>query len=92
MIDLGLASTDLVYFASGHLDVPAAILTASHNPARVQRHEKSACPAPVRSATTRGFPRWPLRWPEGSTTARVVWVDHQPGPTARLRRPRSVLR
>ena len=33
VIDLGLASTDLVYFASGHLDVPAAILTASHNPA-----------------------------------------------------------
>ena len=33
VIDLGLASTDLVYFASGHLDAPAAMLTASHNPA-----------------------------------------------------------
>ena len=33
VIDLGLASTDLVYFASGHLDVPAVMLTASHNPA-----------------------------------------------------------
>ena len=33
VIDLGLASTDLVYFASGHLDVPTVILTASHNPA-----------------------------------------------------------
>ncbi len=31
--DLGLASTDLVYFASGHLDLPAAMFTASHNPA-----------------------------------------------------------
>jgi phosphomannomutase len=30
--DLGLASTDLVYFASGKLDAPGAMLTASHNP------------------------------------------------------------
>jgi len=33
VIDLGLASTDEVYFASGHLDLPAAIFTPSHNPA-----------------------------------------------------------
>ncbi len=32
VIDLGLASTDLLYFASGSLDVPGAMLTASHNP------------------------------------------------------------
>jgi phosphomannomutase len=32
--DVGLASTDLVYFASGHLDAPGAMLTASHNPAK----------------------------------------------------------
>ncbi len=31
---LGLCSTDLVYFASGHLDAPAAMFTASHNPAQ----------------------------------------------------------
>jgi phosphomannomutase len=30
--DLGLTSTDLVYFASGELDVPAVSITASHNP------------------------------------------------------------
>ncbi|HEY7106220.1 MAG TPA: phosphomannomutase/phosphoglucomutase [Acidimicrobiia bacterium] len=30
--DLGLASTDLCYFASGHLGAPAAMITASHNP------------------------------------------------------------
>jgi phosphomannomutase len=30
--DLGLASTDLCWFASGHLDAPAAMFTASHNP------------------------------------------------------------
>ncbi len=32
--DLGLASTDFLYFASGHLDAPGAMFTASHNPAQ----------------------------------------------------------
>lgn len=34
VVDVGLASTDLVYFASGSLDAPAAMFTASHNPAQ----------------------------------------------------------
>jgi phosphomannomutase len=34
VVDIGLASTDQLYFASGSLDVPAAMFTASHNPAR----------------------------------------------------------
>ena len=32
VIDLGLASTDLLYFASGSLDLPGIMITASHNP------------------------------------------------------------
>lgn len=32
VLDLGLSSTDLVYFASGSLDVAGVMLTASHNP------------------------------------------------------------
>jgi phosphomannomutase len=32
--DIGLVSTDLLYFASGHLEAAGAMLTASHNPAR----------------------------------------------------------
>ena len=32
VVDLGLASTDLLYFASGSLDMPGIMLTASHNP------------------------------------------------------------
>jgi phosphomannomutase len=32
--DLGLGSTDFLYFAAGHLDAPGAMFTASHNPAR----------------------------------------------------------
>jgi phosphomannomutase len=31
--DVGLCSTDGLYFASGHLDAPGAMFTASHNPA-----------------------------------------------------------
>jgi phosphomannomutase len=34
VVDVGLASTDLVYFAAGSLDAPAAMFTASHNPAQ----------------------------------------------------------
>ena len=33
VVDLGLASTDLAYYAAGALDAPAAMFTASHNPA-----------------------------------------------------------
>jgi phosphomannomutase len=32
--DIGLCSTDVVYFAAGYLDAPGAMFTASHNPAR----------------------------------------------------------
>jgi phosphomannomutase len=34
VVDAGLASTDMLYFASGSLDMPGAMVTASHNPAR----------------------------------------------------------
>jgi phosphomannomutase len=33
VVHMGLASTDMIYFASGRLDAPGAMLTASHNPA-----------------------------------------------------------
>jgi phosphomannomutase len=32
--DLGMASTDFLYFAAGYLDAPGAMFTASHNPAQ----------------------------------------------------------
>jgi phosphomannomutase len=34
VMHIGLASTDQLYFASGSLDCPGAMFTASHNPAR----------------------------------------------------------
>jgi len=33
VIRIGLASTDMLYFASGKLNIPGAMFTASHNPA-----------------------------------------------------------
>lgn len=33
VIRIGLSSTDQLYFASGHLNLPGAMFTASHNPA-----------------------------------------------------------
>jgi phosphomannomutase len=34
VVDIGLASTDLLYFATGYLNSPGAMFTASHNPAQ----------------------------------------------------------
>jgi phosphomannomutase len=34
VVEAGLASTDMLYFASGCHDIPGAMFTASHNPAR----------------------------------------------------------
>ncbi len=52
VVDVGLASTDLVYFASGRLDAPAAMFTASHNPAQYNGIKMCrASAAPVGEAT-----------------------------------------
>lgn len=34
VVEAGLGSTDMLYFAAGHLNLPGAMFTASHNPAR----------------------------------------------------------
>ena len=34
VVDGGLGSSDMLYYASGQLDLPGAMLTASHNPAK----------------------------------------------------------
>jgi phosphomannomutase len=47
VVNLGLASTDLLYYASGILDLPGAMFTASHNPA--QYNGIKMCTAGARS-------------------------------------------
>jgi phosphomannomutase len=34
VVDIGMCSTDMIYFAAGSLDAPGAMFTASHNPAK----------------------------------------------------------
>ena len=53
---IGLASTDMLYFASGTLDLPGAMFTASHNPAQLQRHQALPRRRRARSARTPGWP------------------------------------
>ncbi len=63
VVDLGMASTDLAYFAAGHLDAPAAMFTASHNPAQYNGIKICLRRAPSRwartpaSTTSRRWPR-----------------------------------
>ena len=68
VVAAGLASTDLLYFASGHLDAPGAMFTASHNPARyngIKLCRAGAAPvgqdtglAEIQRLMTEGLPRY----------------------------------
>src|ERR1044072_8671098 len=44
VVRIGLASTDQLYFASGLLDCPGAMFTASHNPAPRQHGANTRTP------------------------------------------------
>jgi phosphomannomutase len=80
VIDIGLASTDELYFASGHFDLPGAMFTASHNPARyngIKLCRRGATPvgqdsglAQVRSLAEDGVPPYP--GPAGTLQTRDV--------------------
>ncbi len=68
VMDIGLASTDQLYFASGSLSVPGAMFTASHNPAQyngIKLCRSGATPigiesglAEIRAAVERGVPAY----------------------------------
>jgi phosphomannomutase len=88
VLDAGLASTDFLYFASGRLDAPGVMFTASHNPAQYNGMKlclSGARPVGVdsgldvlREATQRylaapaGEPRAPLTPVDLS----AQWADH----------------
>jgi len=84
VVDLGVASTDLVYFASGSLDAPAAMFTASHNPAQYNGIKLCrACAAPVgletglaqiRAMLLDGGP--PYDEPDGTVTSRDLLPEY----------------
>jgi phosphomannomutase len=84
VIDAGLASTDLLYFASGSLDLPGAMFTASHNPARyngIKLCRAGAAPvgqdsglADILRLATEGVP--PYNGAPGSLTERSLLDDY----------------
>ena len=56
----GLGSTDMLYFAAGYLDVPGAMFTASHNPAKYNGIKlcRAGAKPPRRSmSASTGWPR-----------------------------------
>ncbi len=84
VLEAGLGSTDLLYFASGSLDIPGAMFTASHNPARyngIKLCRAGAAPvgqdtglAQVRSGIENGLP--PYSGPPGVITSRDLLAEY----------------
>jgi phosphomannomutase len=83
VVMIGLASTDQLYFASGHLGLPGAMFTASHNPAAyngIKMCRADAVPIGMESglAEIRDLalsPR-PVPGPRGSVSERDVLEDY----------------
>jgi phosphomannomutase len=91
VVDAGLGSTDYLYYASGALDLPGAMFTASHNPAAwngIKLCRAGAAPVgqdtglrQIRAWLEHGLPPAPAR-----RTGRVVRRDLLPDYAAYLRR------
>ncbi len=83
VVDIGLASTDQLYFASGSLHLPGAMFTASHNPARyngIKLCRAGATPigqdtglTAIRAAVEAGVPAGPGG---GTVSSRDVLADY----------------
>jgi phosphomannomutase len=78
VIDLGLASSDLLYYATGALDIPGAIFTASHNPAEYNGIKMCLSGARPVGADS-GFA-------EIKATAAAVLDGHTPAPASKAGR------
>jgi phosphomannomutase len=84
VVEAGLGSTDLLYFAAGSLDVPGAMFTASHNPAKyngIKLCRAGAAPvgqdtglADIRALVEEGVPAYDGK--PGSITSRDVLADY----------------
>jgi phosphomannomutase len=84
VIEAGLGSTDLLYYAAGSLDVPGAMFTASHNPAQyngIKLCKAGAAPvgqdtglADIRGLVEQGVPSYD--GPAGSISRRDLLTDY----------------
>jgi phosphomannomutase len=83
VVSIGLASTDMLYFASGTLGLPGAMFTASHNPAKyngIKLCRAGATPigqdtglAAIRAAVEAGVPAGPGG---GTVTSRELLSEY----------------
>ncbi|MEQ0560263.1 phosphomannomutase/phosphoglucomutase [Amycolatopsis sp. NEAU-NG30] len=84
VVSIGLASTDQLYFASGSLNLPGAMFTASHNPAKyngIKLCRAGASPvgqdtglAEIRDTVEQGVPGFEGQ--RGTVTERDVLADY----------------
>jgi phosphomannomutase len=84
VVEAGLASTDLLYYAAGSLDIPGAMFTASHNPARyngIKLCRAGASPvgqdtglAEIRDLVADGVPSYD--GPSGTVTQQDLMADY----------------
>jgi phosphomannomutase len=86
VVNIGLASTDMLYFASGALDAPGAMFTASHNPAKyngIKLCRAGASPIgadtgliTIRKAVEQGVPAPEQSTVPGHVEERAMLVDY----------------
>src|SRR4051794_34749203 len=86
VVEAGLGSTDLLYFASGALDVPGAMFTASHNPAKyngIKLCRAGAAPIgadtglrTIREMVERGVPAPPAGTVPGRAEERLMTAEY----------------
>ncbi len=86
VVMIGLASTDELYYAAGHLDMPGAMFTASHNPAQyngIKMCRARAVPigadtglSEIRDLVAAGVPAPRAGAAPGSVTASDVLADY----------------
>ncbi|MER7082631.1 phosphomannomutase [Saccharopolyspora kobensis] len=84
VINIGLASTDMLYFASGRLELPGAMFTASHNPAEyngIKLCRAGASPvgqdsglSEIQELVTHGVPEF--LGAKGSTSSREMTAEY----------------
>ncbi|WP_410653588.1 phosphomannomutase/phosphoglucomutase [Amycolatopsis sp. cmx-4-54] len=84
VVSIGLASTDQLYFASGSLNLPGAMFTASHNPAKyngIKLCRSGAAPvgqdsglAEIRDTVEQGVPAF--QGQRGSVTEKDVLAEY----------------
>ena len=100
IVEIGLASTDMLYFASGHLGFAGAMFTASHNPAQYNGIKfcragavavgRDTGLAQIRADAERyltdGMPTGDVEGPVGTVEQRDLLADYAALP-ARARRP-----